>query len=610
MKDFVRVSSPATGLSSVKRLFDWISSLVDRSLNFIFSLTHRVSVIRSNALTVAFFLAWMIALILVVPIEEGRAQTGRLLNAVFNPPQEGQLPPNLFMLLLEFLFSTFFHPAVLRHLIALYAPYWLMHRVAAIYLADIFGLGQERLAVAEKFIEQAAFGRRYSSIQIREGKVVNEDSIIAQIGGPGIVKVALDSAVLLERPDGTPQVIGPTNYAIIDDFVRIRRVVDLRDTIDGADLPPTRSKDGIIVGVKGIQFSYSIYRGENPDRSQMPYPFTLKAVENLVYKDSRTVKPGKPPSSEPEWKSGPFKMNGLILGEMSSFIASRGLGEFLASIGEPEEKSLAVTEQQINQRSQVLSGINESSISEPPLKAGPFTPRTLLTEQFYNQEGFLKRMTERGFQLNWIGVGTWYTPVEVITANHREAWKISRDNYARGNPQALKSLKNAAKLQELLRLIQSLPLGIFYKNVDSADENELIDTLLRAYDETLQRAADSFHRGPNALDMRFSNLLQQAIALKERERRSLFPDYETFLHNMAGLAGIWRVTDSGIDTFLQQAQDFKTRLGEHLETADQDLLAHAIELVNDLKVYNQIMNVIRILRGLRHSPHYAVGAQG
>lgn len=610
MKDFVRVSSPAAGLSSVMRLFDWISSLVDRLLNFIFSLTHRVSVIRSYALTVAFFLAWMIALMLVVPIEEGRAQAGRLLNAVFTLLQEGGAPLKIFAILLEFLFSTFFHPAVLRHLLALYAPYWLMHRVAAIYLADIFGFGQERLAVAEKFIEQAAFGRGYSSIQIREGKVVEEDSIIAQIGGPGIVKVELDSAVLLERPDGTPQVIGPTNCTIIDDFVRIRRVVDLRDTIDGADLPPTRAKDGIIVGVKGIQFSYSIYRGENPDRSQMPYPFISRAVENLVYKDSRTVKPGKPPSSEPEWKSGPFKMNGPILGEMGSFIASRGLGEFLSSIGEPEEKSLAAAEKQIDQRSQALSGINGSSISEPPLKAGPFTPRTLLTEQFYNQEGFLKRMTERGFQLNWIGVGTWHTPVEVIIANHCEAWKISRDNYARGNPQALKSLKNEAKLQELLRLIQSLPLGIFYKNIDLADENELIDTLLREYEETLQRAADLFHRGPNALDMRFSNLIQQAITLRERERRSLFPDYETFLQNMAALTGSWRVTDSGIDKFLQQAQDFKTRLGERLETADQDFLAGAIELTNDLKIYHQIMNVIRVLRHLRNPPHYDVGAQG
>ena len=610
MKDFVRVSTPAAGSSSVMRLFDWISNLVDKALNFTFSLTHRVSVMRSHALTVAFFLAWMIALILVVPIEEGRAQAGRLLNAALTIPQEGQTPPNLFALLFEFLFSTFLHPAVLRHMLALYAPYWLMHRVAAVYLADIFGFGKEQLNVAETFIEQAAFGRGYSSIQIREGKVVEEDSIIVQIGGPGIVKVELDSAVLFERPDGTPLVIGPTNGTIIDEFVRIRRVVDLRDTIDGADLPPTRSKDGIIVGVKDIQFSYSIYRGETLDRSEMPYPFSPKSVENLVYKDSRAVKPGKPPSLEPEWKSGSFKMNGPILGEMGSFIASRGLGEFLSSIGEPEEKSLAAVEQQIDQRSQVLSGINGNALSESPLKAGPFTPRTLLTEQFYNLEGFLKRMIERGFQLNWIGVGTWHTPIDVITANHREAWKISRDNYARGNPQALKSLKSEAKLQELLRLMQTLPLGIFYKNIDSLDENELIDALLQEYEETLQRAADLFHRGPNALDMRFSNLVQQAVKLREHERRSLFPDYEIFLQNMTALASGWRITDSGIDEFLQQALVLKTRLGERLETADQDFLARTIELVNDLKVYNQIMNVIRVIRRLRNPPHYDVGAQG
>ncbi|PWH13501.1 MAG: hypothetical protein DDG60_10215 [Anaerolineae bacterium] len=609
MKDFTRVSSPAAGPSAVMRLFDWISNLVDQALNFIFSLTHRVSVVRANALTVGFFLAWMVAVILVVPVDEGRAQATRLIQAALTVPAEDQPAPNPIALTLEFLFSTFLHPAVLRHLLALYAPYWLMHRLAAIYLADIFGLGRERLHVAEAFVEQAAFGRRYTSIQIREGRVVEEDSIIIQIGGPGIVKVELDSVALFERPDGTPLVIGPTNGTIIDEFVRIRRVLDLRDTIEGADLPPTRSKDGMLIGVKDIQFSYSIYRGENLDRSQMPYPFSKKAVENLVYKDSRTVKPGRPPSNEPEWKSGPFNMKGPILGEMGSFISSRGLGEFLSSIGEPEEQSLRAVEQQIEQHSQLLSGIGGASLREPPLKAGPFTPRTMLTEQFYNQEGFFKRMVERGFQLNWIGVGTWHTPIEVITANHREAWKISRENYARGNPQALRAVRTEAQLQELLRLIQTLPLGIFYKNAD-AEEDQLIDALLEEYEETLQRAADLFLRGPQSLESRFTKLMEQVRELIGPDRRSFFSsEYENFLREMQSRSQGWRVTDPGIQELLQRAAELNALFGERLTPLDRDFLGRTVALVNDLQVYNRIMTVVRVIRQLRY-PGRDLGAMG
>lgn len=609
MKEFTRVSSPATGPSALMRLLDGLSHLIDQALNFIFSLTHRASLVRANALLVVFMVAWLLAVVVVVPIEEGRTLITRLLQAALTVPAEDQLPPNPLALLLEFLFSTFLHPAVLRHLLALYAPYWLMHRVAAIYLADIFGLDKERLHVTETFVEQAAFGRQYNALQIREGRVVEEDSIIVQIGGPGIVKVELDSAALFERPDGSPLVIGPTNGEIIDEFVRIRRVFDLRDTIESADLPPTRSKDGVLIGVKDIQFSYSIYRGSDFDRSKMPYPFDKKAAESLVYKDTRTVRPGKPPSVEPEWKSGPFNMKGPILGEMGAFIGSRGLGEFLSSIGEPEVNSLRTAELQIEQRSQLLSGINGNPLSEPPLKAEPFTPRTMLTEQFYNQEGFARRMVERGFQLNWIGVGTWHTPIEVITANHREAWRISRENYVRGNPQALKAVKEEARQQELLRLIRTLPLGTFYKNAD-AEERELTDALLEEYEETLQRASELFFRGPLALNQRFSTLLSQAQTLLERDQRAfILPEYQTFLRNVAALAAGWRVTDVGVEDLLWQAQSLYTQLSARLAPSDQDFLKETIRLANDLQTYNRIMAVARVLRQIRN-PHHPVGAMG
>jgi hypothetical protein len=510
--------------------------------------------------------------------------------------------------LLNLFFVVFLHPAVIKHLLALIAPFWLMHHITAVYLADIF---EEPESTARLFVMEAAFGRGYTTIHIRQGVVAEQDqaSTIIRIGGPGYVQVDLDSAVLFERPDGTPHVIGPTSSEIIDDFERIRRVVDLRDSVDTIDLPPTRSKDGIIVGAKDIQYSYSLHRGEAPDRSQMPYPFSRTAFESLVYKDNRTVKPGIAPPRTPEWQSSQFKMGGPIMGEMGGFISKRGLSEFLAAIGEPEENSLKNREQKIDQSSQRLSGINGNLDGEPILKAGPFSPRTDLTNLFYEQQGFQERMLKKGFTLNWIGVGTWHTPAEIIPANYRDAWRISRENFSRGNLQALETVKTEATLQELLRLIQTLPVGRFYKNFDQdlPDDEKLLDDLLQEYEETLQRAADLYLRGQSALDLRFTQLTQEAVRLFERISRPADPIYDMFLQNVAAMSNEgYYIFDPDVEEILRQAAELYENLKSFLETEDQEFLLAAVRLYNDLKVYNQILRVISAISVIRRS-QYRVG---
>lgn len=602
MRQFVPVPASGAARPSIfTAVVDWLMRALDVLLNQVFSLTHRVSVLRWNALGVGFILAWLASIIFTVPQPIVSQQLGYILSALgIFPVNEA---PTLASVLVNFLVTVVFHPAVIKHLLALYAPFWLMHRITAIYLADIF---EESEVTARQFIMQAAFGQGYKTIHIRNGTVAEEDrnSTIIKIGGPGYVQVDLDSAVLFERPDGSPHVIAPTGKEIIDDFERIRRVVDLRDSIENIELPPTRSRDGIIVGAKDIQFSYSIYRGESPKRSETPYPFSPAAVQSLVYKDTRAVKPGIAPERKPEWLSGPFKMGGPIMAEMSAFISKRGLSEFLSAIGEPEENSLTIREQKIEQFSQLLSGIHAPQANKPPLESPNFSSRTFLTDLFYNQDGFQKRMADKGFKLNWIGVGTWFTPTEIILSNHREAWKISRENFTRGNPQALETLQSEAKLQELLRLIQILPISKFYNDLEKVDDEHLLDNLLQEYEETLQRAADLYGHGRNGLDLRFSRLTQEAARLSERINQPGSSIYENFLATLASWSSASRsIYSIDVEERLAQASGLYEELNPILPPEDRDLLQQAVRLNNDLQAFYQIANVISTINRVRHAQH-------
>ena len=66
-----------------------------------------------------------------------------------------------------------------------------------------------------------------------------------------------------------------------------------------------------------------------------------------------------------------------------------------------------------------------------------------------------------GVQLSWIGVGTWKTPDEIVPEKHIEAWKLSSENLIRGAEDKLDKLRNEAHLQQVLRLIQNIPLARF-----------------------------------------------------------------------------------------------------------------------------------------------------
>lgn len=484
---------------SLRSLSKWLSDLVDGILNWLFALTHNAALARNLIIWGVFYVILIYLVAGTRSFDEWSELFGNAFSVMLFPTLPLPNGDDAVQTMLKLLGALFGNLEVWSRLLALYAPFWLMHRITSIYLADIFAKEHD---VARHFVIQAAFGTDYKTIHIREGKIVEEDqnSPIVQIGGPGYVMVELDSAALFERPDGTTHVISPTigewhGKKVIDGFERIRQAADLRDILGSQEIS-ARSRDGIPVIAKDIQYSYSVYRGENPVKTlQTPYPFIESAIESLAYKTPRVVKPGVPPSGKPDWLAPlPGKIIGPVQLALGSFISGHGLSEFLSSIGAPEEDALRNREDELDKLGQQLSGRNGNNAGEIWFKPAAFTSRALITALFYEEGGFKKRAMDRGFEVNWIGVGTWVTPTEIIPANHLEAWKLSRENFLRSHPEELKRLDEEARIEEGLRLIQTTPINKFYIELQQADDADLVDSLIGDFYERMQSALELYER--------------------------------------------------------------------------------------------------------------------
>ena len=484
--------------SMMSRAKTWAKAVIESALDWVFSLTHSAGLYRDTVRWAAFALIYLFS---VASLYDLNGWSNLLASLV--PPGAAQNPSILVIQLGVFVFQSFLHPEVLRRVIAIVAPYLLIHRFAAVYLADIFEKDTE---VATRFIKQAAFAEDYLTIRIRAGKLIESDegSPIVQIGGPGYVTVELDSAAVFERPDGTVRVIGPTaklprGRAVIDDFERLRRCIDLRDVIDKHEIT-ARSKDGIIVKARDIQFSYSVYRGENPKKSlDLPYPFDEDALKRMVKGAVTPVFLDKLSKKDPEWKNplpGPLGVS--INMEFSAFVSRRGLSEFFSSIGSPEEESLRQREEQIHKDAQALAGHEGFNINESPLKSVPFTSRPGLAEFLFGSDGFKNAMKNaKGLQVNWIGVGTWETPSEIIPTNHLEAWKTSQENRRLGGAEQLNRLYNDTRTATIIRLINELPIYTYtrlYNDLETRKrtEPEVLDMLFKEYIEFLRGISKYF----------------------------------------------------------------------------------------------------------------------
>ncbi len=438
-----------------------LKTFMSNLANDIFAITQIRGQLRSTIVFVTFIVFWNILVLW--------QYTDTWIDALTQP---------LILTELFDLFLAYFEFDVLRHLVVSLLAYWAAFRLAAIYLDDIFEL--EDASIAARFIKQAAFSSIYDRIAIQDGRVAPEDqnSPIARIGGPGLVRVNLENAAVFEKINGKPHIIGPApkegsttrrtfrGLVRIEGFERLRQVIDLRDLV----IPPFdvqgRTKDGIPITARNVRGVFSIYRGPHDELPQTqeeklkkPYPFSEKAIQNLVYSRGKM------------W-SIVAKMS--LQGQLRRFIGQHTLSEFLANVS-----------------SQELAPV------------GNFVPRDAMTREFFQFQAEQDH-DERGFEIQWLSVGSWKTREQdhLILERHLEAWEKMSDNRRKSGTRALYLLRIQSRREELLRLIRDVPLNTFgnqLKKHRSSDEirqdeiaNEIKRELLFAYREKLHKAKELY----------------------------------------------------------------------------------------------------------------------
>lgn len=407
--------------------------------------------------------------------------------------------------LLIYPFQALFAADILRHVLVIATIFWLSLRMAAAYMDDVFEIGD--ITITEKYILQAVFSSDYDTITLKDGRIekAHQKSPIAQIGGPGLVKVNLDNAALFEKADGSMRVIGPTQKpAVLDRFERLRAIIDLRDQVVDVSVSG-RTKDGIHVSAKGVQVVYSVLRGKKEPTLKIPHPFDESAIEKIIFQQSvfKTLSTEDNNQSTEDGLGGKsarasLNMRPFIQSSLRSFIAKSTLSEFLSSVREPEIEARKMQEETLRAEAENLASTPspikikdedgaEITDSIQLDNSDSFFSRDQITEMFYADVN--RRAAKRGLQLHWIDIGTWVLPEESkdIPKQHLEAWDLSLENMANGSESSLAKVQEDSRARELTRLFQEVPLHTFYDlRIDQPDADMMVRELAIGYREKLR----------------------------------------------------------------------------------------------------------------------------
>ena len=440
------------------------------------------------------------SLFIFLTVREWMDQFGGFFTYLLVPEYRPTAPDTLWEFAL-FLNNTFFGSQTWHDIPVIILPFLLALQAAAIYLDDIFGL--DDVYIAFRFIWQVSLAGNRKHIRIREGDIHPNDmnSPIYQIGGPGQVEVELDSVAVFEKPDGRPNIIGPTvdGKATLEGFERLRQPLHLRDQYPEPLEVDGRSLDGIPVSSVDVRMFFSIWREDGEATIEHPYPYGHNAVEALTYGQVSLVNLSGPPWSLPpnvwDWaRTG----TSLIRGELGGFMDEHRLVEYLASIGPPEVQQALQRENDILEAGKAV--VPEKDVLQPrPLPTPPdFQARPRVSNLFSQfAREFTERASRRGVELHWVGVGTWKPHPGIVPEKHVDAWRLSSENLARSSPIALKDLRQEIRTQRIISQIQDVPLARFQQS-SGRDHNSRERDLLIAYREQLIEAMELLRKSDKA----------------------------------------------------------------------------------------------------------------
>lgn len=358
--------------------------------------------------------------------------------------------------------QPFFAPDIFRHVLVVWLAGWVAYQWAAIYLDDIFELGDP--AISRKYIRSAAFMEKLLPVQIADGDIPAhfKNSSVIKIGGPGKVLVHMENAALFEKINGRRHIVTAKDGSVLlEGFERLRTVkypspkpadgyaiFDLREQFIRSETIQARTRDGIEVTINGISAVYSLYRGarqaaavanltENGQaigqgKIEFERQELEKAIQRLMYEQvnrpwTETAKQG-------------------ILSAIRTWVARHTLDEFLANIAPPEES--------------LVGDLTRPTSGQQPIK--PF-PSSYISraEILQHVRGTPEESAKRGYVIHWVGVGAWQPP-EGFPQQYKEAFELNIQNRIQGSELELARIQRNSRLEELVRLIQTVPLKTFH----------------------------------------------------------------------------------------------------------------------------------------------------
>ena len=497
---------------------------LNKILDLLFSLKSSAGNMRAVFVLMLFFGIWLIlSIVLNSPGDE---------SIKFIKIIDMNIPPIL--ITLNHLLGLMFSWNVIILMGSLITGFFIALNVTSTYLVDIFDL--ENLTTAQKYIFQAAFSAsEINCIHIENGSVKPEDqsSPILRIGGPGCVQINLENAVIFETIDGTPRICGPTlnENVYLEGFERIRRIIDLRDHTTTLDVK-SRTRDGIRLSINDIRLLFSVYRDDHLTNLTNPYAFNPESLYWLVYRHDSG-----------NWTAS---LINLVKNELADFISQHSLAEILAAVGEPEINHYINYQKNIGLRMRVNRAhsrrylihrnlIQSKKINSPghlpiyyrnkkhPKKANPvmgsnrykinridFSSRNRISKLFYKEfsNTFYQQAKNHGFKLNWINVGTWYSPGQFIAEKHLEAWKISSQNEINRNPLVLAAKFENHRLTALADNIRQLPIQSFVRLKEkNLSDLEIEKRMINEYASKLKLGRELFLRKKGRVPIQIENAL-------------------------------------------------------------------------------------------------------
>jgi hypothetical protein len=244
------------------------------------------------------------------------------------------------------------------------------------------------------------FGSPFSIITIEEGHVNAKSRLTPgyKIGGPGLIKVTEDSAVVLKRGRESRVIGQGAHFLRIGE--KIQEVVDLRPQIRSGDVT-AMTKDGFEVKITYI-VGFQINTGGRSPSDEEPYPFSEKHVLKAVYASKQVGAQGAMLWHE--------RVPGLVFGHTREMIATHYLEDFF----EPENPEA--------------------------------TPRAELKQWLADAcRGGTENM---GAQLNWVNFATPQIPSEA-TQKYIERWLTKLETI-------VKEITDAAEAKRMREIAESL----------------------------------------------------------------------------------------------------------------------------------------------------------